>query len=327
MIITRTPLRISLGGGGTDIPSFYRENEHGFLIAAAISKYVYISVNANFDNSILLRYSEVEKVTDVDLVRHPLLRECLVATGVTGKIEISSMADVPSGTGLGSSGSFCVGALKALSLHNHKNLSAIELAELACDIEINRLGEPTGKQDQYIAAFGGISAFSFKADGGVIHESLQITKQTRQKIEENLLLFYTGIQRSASVALTTERVQFSDSSNREKDNLIETRNIGYKTRDILTSGDMEAFGRILTEQWNLKYHRQPTNLHKQIDEWIHLGISSGALGGKLVGAGGGGFLLFYAEQKNELRKSMENLGLAELDFRIDNEGTSVTVSQ
>ena len=325
MIITRTPLRISLGGGGTDIPSFYRQNDHGFLIAAAISKYVYISVNANFENSILLRYSEVEKVNSVDSVRHPLLRECLIATGVTGKIEISSMADVPSGTGLGSSGSFCVGALKALSLHNHKNLSALELAELACDIEINRLGEPTGKQDQYISAFGGISTFSFKSDGTVIHEFIQISKQTRQNIEENLLLFYTGIQRSASAALSTEQVH--ESSKYQNDNLVETRNIGYKTRDILTSGDMEAFGQILTEQWKLKYHRQPSKLHQQIDEWIQIGVSSGALGGKLVGAGGGGFLLFYAERKNELRNSMEKIGLTELNFRIDDEGTSVTVSQ
>lgn len=325
MIITRTPLRISLGGGGTDIPSFYRQNDHGFLIAAAISKYVYISVNENFENNILLRYSEVEKVNSVDLVRHPLLRECLIASGVTGKIEISSMADVPSGTGLGSSGSFCVGALKALSLHNHKNLSALELAELACDIEINRLGEPTGKQDQYISAFGGISTFSFNSDGSVIHEFIQISKQTRQNIEENLLLFYTGIQRSASTALSTEEVH--ESSKNKNDNLVETRNIGYTTRDILTSGDMEAFGQILTEQWKLKHHRQPSKLHQQIDEWIQIGISSGALGGKLVGAGGGGFLLFYAERKNELRKAMEKIGLIELDFRIDNEGTSVTVSQ
>lgn len=325
MIITRTPLRISLGGGGTDIPSFYRQNDHGFLIAAAISKYVYISVNENFENNILLRYSEVEKVNSVDLVRHPLLRECLIASGVTGKIEISSMADVPSGTGLGSSGSFCVGALKALSLHNHKNLSALELAELACDIEINRLGEPTGKQDQYISAFGGISTFSFNSDGSVIHEFIQISKQTRQNIEENLLLFYTGIQRSASTALSTEEVH--ESSKNKNDNLVETRNIGYKTRDILTSGDMEAFGQILTEQWKLKHNRQPSKLHQQIDEWIQIGISSGALGGKLVGAGGGGFLLFYVERKNELRKAMEKIGLTELDFRIDNEGTSVTVSQ
>ena len=325
MIITRTPLRISLGGGGTDIPSFYRQNDHGFLIAAAISKYVYISVNENFENNILLRYSEVEKVSSVDVVKHPLLRECLIATGVTGKIEISSMADVPAGTGLGSSGSFCVGALKALSLHNHKNLSALELAELACDIEINRLGEPTGKQDQYISAFGGISTFSFNSDGSVIHEFIQISKQTRQNIEENLLLFYTGIQRSASAALSTEEVH--ESSKNKNDNLVETRNIGYKTRDILKSGDMEAFGQILTEQWKLKHHRQPSKLHQQIDEWIQIGISSGALGGKLVGAGGGGFLLFYAERKNELRKAMEKIGLTELDFRIDNEGTSVTVSQ
>ena len=326
MIITRTPLRISLGGGGTDLPSYYRKNGHGFLIAAAITKYVYIAVNQNFDDDLLLKYSEVERAKSVDEVRHPLLRECLRATDISKRIEISSMADVPAGTGLGSSGSFAVGVLKALHLYSHHTPSAESLAAQACEIEINRLGEPIGKQDQYIAAVGGVSTFTFRDDESVEVERLAMTDITRSQLEDNLLLFYTGVKRSASAALASEET-LSSAPRKQIDNLSDTRAIGYETRDILLNGDMTAFGRILTNQWNLKYQRQPSALHNEIDSWIQSGIAAGAQGGKLVGAGGGGFLLFYADRKTDLRRAMAEIGLPEISFGVDYEGSSVTIAR
>ena len=326
MIITRTPLRISLGGGGTDLPSYYRKNGHGFLIAAAITKYVYIAVNQNFDDDLLLKYSEVERAKSVDEVRHPLLRECLRATDISKRIEISSMADVPAGTGLGSSGSFAVGVLKALHLYSHRTPSAESLAAQACEIEINRLGEPIGKQDQYIAAVGGVSTFTFRDDESVEVERLAMTDITRSQLEDNLLLFYTGVKRSASAALASEG-SINLTLGKQVDNLSETRAIGYETRDILLNGDMTAFGQILTNQWNLKYQRQPSALHDEIDLWIQSGIAAGAQGGKLVGAGGGGFLLFYADRKTDLRRAMAEIGLPEISFGVDYEGSSVTIAR
>ena len=326
MIITRTPLRISLGGGGTDLPSYYRKNGHGFLIAAAITKYVYIAVNQNFDDDLLLKYSEVERAKSVDEVRHPLLRECLRATDISKRIEISSMADVPAGTGLGSSGSFAVGVLKALHLYSHRTPSAESLAAQACEIEINRLGEPIGKQDQYIAAVGGVSTFTFRDDESVEVERLAMTDITRSQLEDNLLLFYTGVKRSASAALASEG-SINLTLGKQVDNLSETRAIGYETRDILLNGDMTAFGQILTNQWNLKYQRQPSALHDEIDLWIQSGIAAGAQGGKLVGAGGGGFLVFYADRKTDLRRAMAEIGLPEINFGVDYEGSSVTIAR
>lgn len=326
MIITRTPLRISLGGGGTDLPSYYCKNGHGFLIAAAITKYVYIAVNQNFDDDLLLKYSEVERAKSVDEVRHPLLRECLRATDISKRIEISSMADVPAGTGLGSSGSFAVGVLKALHLYSHRTPSAESLAAQACEIEINRLGEPIGKQDQYIAAVGGVSTFTFRDDESVEVERLAMADITRSQLEDNLLLFYTGVKRSASAALASEG-SMNLTPGKQVDNLSETRAIGYETRDILLNGDMTAFGQILTNQWNLKYQRQPSALHDEIDSWIQSGIAAGAQGGKLVGAGGGGFLLFYADRKTDLRRAMAEIGLPEINFGVDYEGSSVTIAR
>jgi D-glycero-alpha-D-manno-heptose-7-phosphate kinase len=326
MIITRTPLRISLGGGGTDLPSFYRKHGHGFLIAAAITKYVYIAVNQNFDDDLLLKYSEVERAKSIDEVKHPLLRECLRATDISKRIEISSMADVPAGTGLGSSGSFAVGLLKALHLYSHRTPSAEYLAEQACEIEIDRLCEPIGKQDQYIAAVGGVSTFTFRDDETVEVDRLAMADITRSQLEDNLLLFYTGIKRSASAALSTEAQNAIDSE-KPVDNLSETRAIGYDTRDILLTGDMIAFGRALTNQWNLKYQRQPSLLHDEINSWIQTGIMAGAQGGKLVGAGGGGFLLFYADRKTDLRRAMSEIGLPEISFGVDYEGSCVTTAR
>ena len=333
MIITRTPLRISLGGGGTDLPSYYRRSGHGFLIAAAITKYVFIAVNRNFDNDILLKYSAVERVPTGDEVEHPLLRECLRSGGSPTGVEVSSMADIPAGTGLGSSGAFTVGALHALRMYQHERVANVDLAREACEIEIERLSEPVGKQDQYIAALGGIAAFRFGDDESVTIERLEFDEATRAQLEDNLLLFYTGVRRSASEVLgneqagnTATRVPGSPPGDLA-DNLDRTRDIGYETRDALLGGDLGAFARLLTRQWHLKYERQPGPVHDTVDGWIEAALAAGALGGKLVGAGGGGFLLLYAEEKAGVRRAMAERGLEEVRFDIDYEGSAALVAR
>ena len=324
MIITRTPLRISLGGGGTDLPH-YSDQSGGFLVAAAISKYVFIAVNPTFDDEILLKYRSVESVTDPVDVKHPLLRECLLHLGITHGVEISSMADIPAGTGLGSSGSFAVGVLRALHAHQHEIVSNRVLAEEACTIEIDRLREPIGKQDQYIAALGGITAFEFHKDGSVDAVSVRIPIAARHQLEDNLLLFFTGVRRSASDILAVE--QDPKSTQALGENLDAVKALGRESFDALEAGDLDGFATLLTRQWQLKYERSPTPVHNEVDAWIRDGIAAGARGGKLVGAGGGGFLLFYADEKAALRSTMAAHGLEEVRFRIDYEGTTTIVAQ
>jgi len=326
VIITRTPLRITLGGGGTDLPSYYRRHNGGFLVAAAITKYVFIAVNHNFDDGLLLKYSQVERVSNPRDAQHRLLREILLVTGVESGIELSSMADIPAGTGLGSSGAFTVGALKALRAHRRDVVSNLQLAEEACHIEIDRLSEPVGKQDQYIAAVGGITALEFHPDDSVVVAGLDVATDTRHRLEDNLLLFFTGIRRSASDVLAIE----SSATRSDKDlaaNLDAVKSLGHDAAHLLEKGDLDDFGELLTAQWDLKLHRSPTRVHRQVDDWIRAGINSGAAGGKLVGAGDGGFLLFYADNKTALRETMTAAGLDEVRFGIDYLGTSVIVEE
>jgi D-glycero-alpha-D-manno-heptose-7-phosphate kinase len=323
VIITRTPLRISLGGGGTDLPAYYRKSSGGFLVAAAISKYIYIAINEHFEDSILLKYSEVEQVGHPGEVRHPLLREALLLTGVEKQVEISAMADIPAGTGLGSSGTFTVGLLRALHAYRHETISPAALAELACHVEMDRLHEPIGKQDQYIAAVGGVTAFEFCPDGQVNVSPVRLAGGPRSQLEENLLLFYTGVKRSASDVLAIEQRPGTDLD----DNLDAVRTSGRQSYEALEAGDLDKFGALLTEQWELKLQRSPSEVHSQVDGWIRDGIRAGAAGGKLVGAGGGGFLLFYAENKADLRAVMANHGLDEVRFRMDYEGSATIVAQ
>ncbi|MGO9877212.1 MAG: galactokinase [Acidimicrobiia bacterium] len=326
MIITRTPLRISLGGGGTDVPGYYRRAGRGFLIAAAISKYVYIAVNQNFDDDILLKYSQVERVKRPEDIVHPLLRECLLETQLGSTIEISSMADIPAGTGLGSSGAFTVGVLKALHAFKHEIVPNERIAARACEIEIVRLQQSIGKQDQYIAAIGGLTAFEFHADERVEVIPIALAESVRHRIEDNLLLFFTGVRRPASEILAIEQSDANASHSKLDENLDAVRAIGHETMDALTRGDLAAFGSLLTQQWTLKFERSPTDVHQTIDAWIRAGIAAGAAGGKLVGAGGGGFLLFYAEEKADLRLAMNELGLPEVRFGIDYLGTTTVVA-
>jgi D-glycero-alpha-D-manno-heptose-7-phosphate kinase len=330
MIISRTPLRISLGGGGTDLPSYYKPAGGGFLIAAAITRHVYVAVNRNFDEGILLKYSKIERVPCVGDVEHPLLREALRISGTERRVEISSMADIPANTGLGSSGSFTVGVLKALHAHERHLVSNRELAEQACHIEIDILREPVGRQDQYIAAIGGVTAFDFHPDDTVTVTPVPMADITRWHLEENLLLFYTGMRRSASEILVEQdrRSKSSDPATASSmmGNLDETRRIGRESYEALVAGDLAAFAALMTEQWHLKISRSPTATNAEIDAWITAGLGAGASGGKLVGAGGGGFLLFYSESKADLRAAMAGIGLPEVRFSFDYEGSKLVVA-
>lgn len=325
MIISKTPVRVSLGGGGTDLPSYYRSHGGGFVIAGAISRHVYIAVNRHFNEDILLKYSQLERVSERDEIRHPLLREALRLTGIDRQIEISCMADVPSGIGLGSSGSFTVGVLKALHAFRRDLVSREQLAQEACHIEIDSLGDPVGKQDQYIAALGGITGFEFKPDDGVVIESVPMSDETRDRLEENLLLFFTGAQRSAAEVLVVQDRKSAGGDRATVANLDRVRAIGRESWEALSTGDLKWFAGLMTEQWELKRERTPGATTDSIDAWIRKGLDAGALGGKLVGAGGGGFVMFYSERTADLRSLMHEEGLPELRFAFDYEGTKLVV--
>lgn len=323
MIITRSPLRISLGGGGTDLPSYYREHG-GFLVAAAIDKYVYITQHRTFQQDIIVKYSKLERVQSVDQVEHPIVREALKLTGVTDPhLELTSMADIPGGTGLGSSGSFTTALLKALHTSRKNILSPAELAEQACHIELDLLGEPIGKQDQYIAAVGGITAFTFHRDGRVEYRPCKISEETLFNLEDNLLLFFTGYSRSASAILKDQNDKSRQQNQAMLDNLHYTKDLGHQSLAALESGSLEQFARLMDVHWQRKKARSAGMSNDRINEWYDHAMAHGALGGKLIGAGGGGFLMFYAADKARLRHAMREKGLQEVRFRFDFEGTKV----
>ena len=325
MIITRSPLRISLGGGGTDLPSYYRDHE-GFLIAAAIDKYVYTAISRPFTPGIFLKYSRIENPVTIENIQHPIIRESLsLFNGIT-QIEIMSVADIPAGTGLGSSGSFTTALLKGLYAHHREQIHPRELAELACDIEINKLGEPIGKQDQYIAAVGGITCFTFCKDDSVKVEPLNISTNTLYDLEDNLLLFFTGFSRSASSILKDQKDKSQSHNQDMLANLNYVKEMGYRSKELLEEGKTADFGQLMHEHWEHKKRRSGGMSNPKIDEWYELGLKNGAVGGKLVGAGGGGFLLFYAEDRNKLKHAMHHAGLEEVRFRFDFEGTKTVLS-
>ncbi len=326
MITTRSPLRISLGGGGTDLPSYYRDHG-GFLIAGAINKYVYINVMRPFTLGIYLKYSHLEHVDLVDEVQHPIIREAIKMLGFkTPQVEITALADIPSGTGLGSSGSVTTALRKALYVHRMRQIEPKQLAELACEIEIDRLGEPVGKQDQYIAACGGLTCFTFNADDSVDVVPLAISMDTKFDLEDNLLLFFTGFSRSAGSILKDQNTRTKDSDKHMIANLHFVKELGLKSKVLLESGKTPEFGALMHEHWEHKKRRSGGMSNAQIDQWYDLGMKNGAIGGKLVGAGGGGFLLFYAEDRNKLRHAMAAAGLEEVRFAFDFEGTKVLFS-
>jgi D-glycero-alpha-D-manno-heptose-7-phosphate kinase len=326
MIIARSPLRVSLGGGGTDLPSYYKEHG-GFLLAAAIDKYVYTTVLRPFTPGIYLKYSKIEQVDQVDNVQHPIIREVLKEMKLdTPQIEITTLTDIPAGTGLGSSGSFTTALLKGLFTHYRREIHPKELAELACKIELEKLGEPIGKQDQYIAAFGGITSFTFNKDGTVISDNLKISTETLHNLEDNLLLFFTGISRSASHILMDQDKRSKANDEGITQNLHYIKELGFRSRDCLLNGDMELFGQLMNEHWEHKRMRSSGMSNEYIDDVYTKALQNGAIGGKLVGAGGGGFLMFYANDKNKLREAMSKFNLEEVRFSFDYEGTKIILS-
>jgi D-glycero-alpha-D-manno-heptose-7-phosphate kinase len=323
MIITRSPLRITLGGGGTDLPSYYRQHG-GFLIAAAIDKYVYVTVTRPFVEGIFLKYSKLEHAEKTDDVQHPIVREAIHMLGFkTPQVEITTLADIPAGTGLGSSGSFCTALLKALYGHRRRLLHPQELAELACEIEIHRLREPIGKQDQYIAAYGGVTCFTFDPDETVQACPLRLSMDSLFELEDNLLLFFTGFSRSAGSILEDQKARTERCDEEMLRNLHYVKELGLRSRQALEGGNTLLFGELMHEHWEHKKRRSDGMSNPQIDEWYELGRRNGAIGGKLVGAGGGGFLLFYTEEHRRLREAMAKACLEEVRFRFDFEGTKV----
>jgi len=323
VIITRSPLRISLGGGGTDLPSYYREHS-GFVISGAINRYVYITVTEAFRPKIILKYSKLEDVDRVDDIQHPIIREALKLTGVTGPyLEIVSLSDIPAGTGLGSSGSFTTALLCALHTLKRDFMPPQALAEEACHIELDLLKEPIGKQDQYIAAFGGITCFQFQPDGKVIAEPLKMPAEALANLEDNLLLFFTGNSRSASDILRDQDTRTKDNSSEMLDNLHFTKQLGLQSRDALLAGDLRKFAELMHVHWEHKKKRSPNISSGQVNHLYEMARGNGALGGKLIGAGGGGFLMFYTEEKTRLRHAMRNAGLREVRTQFDFAGTTV----
>jgi D-glycero-alpha-D-manno-heptose-7-phosphate kinase len=326
MIITRTPLRISLGGGGTDLPSYY-ERHGGFLVAGAITKYVYIGINSTFTNDYFVKYSALERRATVAEIDHPIVRCALELHDVKPAVEIVSLADIPSGTGLGSSGTFTVGLLRAVYAHKREHVTAGALAEEACTIEIDRLGRSVGKQDQYIAAFGGLTCFDFHPDGTIAVSPLLVSNETLHDLEDHLLMFFTGYAREADRVLGEQRDRSESGDPAMIENLHEIKRIGTEVRTALEAGETARFGELMHEHWVLKRSRSEGMSNDAIDRWYELAREHGAIGGKLVGAGAGGFLLFYAPDPARLRRGMVETGLAEVRFSFDHDGSMVLLRE
>jgi D-glycero-alpha-D-manno-heptose-7-phosphate kinase len=325
MIITRSPLRISLGGGGTDLPSYYRHHG-GFLIAAAVDKYIYITVHRRFVDGFLLKYSHLEEVASIDEIEHPIIREALKLAGIQERnLEIASMADIPAGTGLGSSGSFTTALLKALHALRKNLVHPSELAEQACHIEIEKLREPVGKQDQYISAYGGITCFEFLPDGRVQASPLNISEETLLELEDDLLLFFTGYARSASKILQEQHDKSTQSNEAMLENLHFVKELGRQSQRALESNNLREFARLMDVHWRRKKERSAIMTNDFINDVYDVAMANGAFGGKLIGAGGGGFLMFYAEDKARLRHAMRDRGLTEVRFRFEPEGTKILI--
>lgn len=319
VIFTRAPLRISLGGGGTDIPSYYRERG-GFLVAGAIDKYIYMLTHTVFQQRYRLKYSEFEEVDDPADIRHPILREALCLHWQGAPLEIASVADIPAGTGLGSSGSYTVCLLKALALAGRMASTPGDIAEAACHIEIDVLGEPSGKQDQYAAAHGGICAYTFHEDDTVTVEPLRLPDDTLQKMQDGFLLFFTGETRKATTILADQDARTRDMDAVMLANLDRTKEMGFESRALLESGDLVRYAELMHEHWLNKKARSAGMSTGRADDMYDVARANGAVGGKLVGAGGGGFLLVYSEDVDRLRRAMDGVSAPEVRFQFDFQG-------
>jgi len=316
VIFSRAPLRVSLGGGGTDLPSYYREHG-GFLVAGAIDKYIYMLMHTVFQRRYKMKYSETEEVGDIASIRHPILRETLQRHWRGSPLEIASVADVPAGTGMGSSGAFTVCLLKGLAHARRTSITQEALAESACEIEIDVLGEPVGKQDPYVAAHGGICTYSFEHDGRVVVEPLELGASTLRSLRDHLLLFFTGEARGASSVLADQDARTQSGDAEMLENLHHTKELGLRSRDLLIAGDLEAYAELMHEHWLGKRVRSPGMASRRVDELYTLARRSGAIGGKLVGAGGGGFLLVYVTNPADTRQAMAAAGAPELAFDFE----------
>jgi D-glycero-alpha-D-manno-heptose-7-phosphate kinase len=323
LIVSRTPFRLSLGGGGTDLPAYYKQHG-GFFISGAVDKYMHIVLNDRFEPGIRLSYSKTEIVESVEQIRHPSVRESLKLLGMRDKLEIVSLADVPASTGLGSSGSFTVGLLNALYARERTVKTPEEVAEAACDIAMNRLGEPSGKQDEYTASLGGIRSYEIDARGRVTSTKLEISESTLSELEYGIMMFYTGITRSASEILGRQQAKVSESAGEAVKKMHAIKAIGQESKKALESGDLGRFGELLHEHWTVKRGITEGMSTGKVDSWYSAARKAGALGGKLVGAGGGGFLmLFCQEGREKVRAALARQGLTEMRFRFDFEGSKV----
>lgn len=323
MIITRSPLRITLGGGGTDLASYYRDHG-GFVMSTAIDRYVYITLHRTFEPELIVKYSRMERVKRTAELEHPLIRESLLSLGHTEPaLEVTSMADIPAGTGLGSSGSFTTALILALVALDRRRIEPQELAERASHVEIDVLANPVGKQDTYAAAFGGLHGFRFAPDGTVAVEPLALPSETVHDLEDNLVLFFTGFSRSASDILAEQDRRSRAHDAAMIDHLHRVKELGEQSLDLLRAGDLDRYGELLHQHWLRKRERASQMSNPRIDAWYQLGLENGARGGKLVGAGGGGFLLFYCTEKTRLRRAMASAGLPEVRFRFEHDGTQV----
>lgn len=333
MIISRTPLRITLGGGGTDLPSFYTKYG-GFLISGAINKHVYVGVNRQFYNTYSLKYSKVEMKESIDQIEHNLIREALRLLDIPPGIEVTSLADIPSGTGLGSSGAFLVSLLNSLHLYKGKNSnSKRQLAEEACKIELDILKEHEGKQDKYACAFGGIKAYEFNKNGSVSVIPLVNEDMVISELKNNLLFFFTGIKRQgkASDALKNQDIKTKEDDSDMLRNLLEIKNIGLRTKKAFEDLDFDTFGYLLNDHWKIKKKYSPSSTNDFIDGCYQTALDNGALGGKIMGAGGGGgFFMFYHPGTDKEKWSfidvMKQKGLKQMDYSFDNEGVC-TIAQ
>ncbi len=321
MIISRTPLRISFAGGGTDLRAFY-EVEQGIILGATISKYIYIAVNQPIDDTIKISYWKTEIVDSVKNIEHAIVREALKTLGLSSNIEVACISDVPPGTGLGSSGSFTVGLLNALYAYKSIPISKEALAIEACSIEINRLGAPVGKQDQYIAAFGGLQYIQFNLDETVSLDPIICSEDTRKKLDENLMLFYTGHSRSAYSILLKQRAKTKNPN--EFRILKEIKRIAEEMRRLLAEeGDLKEFGQLLHEEWVYKKKLIDGISNESIDRYYDKALAAGATGGKITGAGGGGFLMIYCEKDNQGKVSQALQELKEVKFTFETKGTTI----
>jgi D-glycero-alpha-D-manno-heptose-7-phosphate kinase len=324
MIVTKTPFRVTLGGGGTDLPSFY-EQYGGFVLAVAIDKYMFLNVNTPIlDDGIRVQYSKTEIVNHVDEVQHTLAREALRFFRIENGIEIVSVADIPAGTGLGSSSCYLVGLLNAMHTLTQTPVSPSELAEEACHIELERLRKPIGKQDQYLAAFGGLTALDISKEGRVTATRLCLSMEQVETLENNILLFYTGAARDTISILQNQDAAAKKREQTVVTRLTEIKDIGTEIRNSIMRGNLRRFGELLDLHWQTKKRLSDGISNRQIDDWYDLARRNGAIGGKISGAGGGGFLMLYCEEnKGQLRDSLRRAGLRELNFRFEFEGSKV----